>query len=134
MRRRANHPQAPSSDVALMVTVPPGCPAATVMTPVVASMVTLLGATVPFSTENFTPVALLGVVVALMVDPVDGGTDTFEALIETLLTETLAVGCASPSRCTVSPSRCTVSPRADRCGSARNAPLTTALPTERCRL
>jgi hypothetical protein len=62
-----------------------------------------------------------------MLDPDDGGTETLLALIETVLTETLAVGCASPSRCTVSP-------RADRCGTARNARLTTALPTERCRL
>ena len=86
-----------------MVTVPPCCPAATVMTPVVASMVTLLGATDPASTVHFTPVAVPGVAVALMLDPDDGGTETLLALIETLLTGTLAVGCASPSRCTVSP-------------------------------
>ena len=58
----------PSSDVALMVTVPPGCPALTVMTPVDASMVMLDAVTEPFSTDHFTPVALPGVAVALIVD------------------------------------------------------------------
>jgi hypothetical protein len=66
------------------------------MTPVDASIVTLVGDTDPFSTENFTPVALLGVALAFMVDPVDGGTVTLVALSVTPATATLAF--SSPSR------------------------------------
>src|SRR5207302_8720359 len=65
--------------------------------------------------------------VALMLEPDDGGTETLLALIETPATETLAIGSGSPSRCTVS--LCV-----DRRSGPRIAPLTTELPTERCKL